>query len=213
MKYYDINEDAARTAKHMNSFYDYVEGSATAEYRGEVDKAIAIAEAQKAKVDVKHHEKIDALLDRYARKLADNYNKGFAIESRCPSVMVSGPANFPVRKKEKQNAARDRNMDEWKYIKGLLGKIQSVGLGAEPLSLDKRGFDEAPQGWEFDGGKVEMNVDDDRLQIFYDSKPDEATRQKLKSHGFKWAPSQGAWQRILTKNAVYAAKQVTDGVR
>lgn len=27
----------------------------------------------------------------------------------------------------------------------------------------------------------------------------------MKSNGFKWAPSQGAWQRQLTKNAIYAA--------
>ena len=38
-----INEGAARRAKEMNSFSDYKEGSATAEYRAMVDKAAAIA--------------------------------------------------------------------------------------------------------------------------------------------------------------------------
>lgn len=33
MKYYEINEEAARRAKEMNSFSDYKTGSATAEYR------------------------------------------------------------------------------------------------------------------------------------------------------------------------------------
>ena len=27
----------------------------------------------------------------------------------------------------------------------------------------------------------------------------------LKSEGFKWAPSQGAWQRQLNRNAIFAA--------
>ena len=31
--YYSINEQTARTAKHINSFSEYKEGSATAEYR------------------------------------------------------------------------------------------------------------------------------------------------------------------------------------
>ena len=35
----------------MNSFSDYREGSATAEYRAMVDKAAAVAQHQKARVD------------------------------------------------------------------------------------------------------------------------------------------------------------------
>ena len=46
INYYPINEGAARQAKEMNSFSDYKEGSATAEYRAMVDKAAAIAEQQ-----------------------------------------------------------------------------------------------------------------------------------------------------------------------
>ena len=52
MKYYPIDEEAARRAKQANSFSDYTPGSATAEYRA------------------MNHEKIDRLLDRYARRLA-----------------------------------------------------------------------------------------------------------------------------------------------
>ena len=51
-KYYAINEEAARRAKDMNSFSDYSPGSATASYRRMVDKAAAIAEQQKARVDM-----------------------------------------------------------------------------------------------------------------------------------------------------------------
>ena len=120
IKYYPINETAARRAKEMNSFSDYREGSATAEYRAMVDKAAAVAEHQKTRVDPMYHEKIDHLLDTYARKLAENMNQGFAIDARVPSVMIAGPANFPVRQKEKQNRARDGNMEEWRHIQGLL---------------------------------------------------------------------------------------------
>jgi hypothetical protein len=63
-------------------------------------------------------------------------------------------------------------------------------------------------GWEFKGGKVEINKNDNRLQIFFDGKPDEDTRIELKSNGFRWAPSIGAWQRQLTANAFYAADRI-----
>ena len=70
--YYPINEAGAKRAKEMNSFFDYTPGSATEEYRRCVDKAAALAERQKARVDPMYHEKIDRLLDAYARKLAEN---------------------------------------------------------------------------------------------------------------------------------------------
>ncbi len=139
--YYKINEDAARRAKEMNSFSDYKAGSATAEYRTMVDRAAEIAENQKKQVDPIYHEKIDRLLDSYSRKLAQNMNNGYAIDARVPSVLICGPANFPTRKKEKQNAARDRNMEEWREIQEILNKIRSVGTGGissdDPDAVEK----------------------------------------------------------------------------
>lgn len=135
--YYKINEEAARRAKEMNSFYEYKPGRATEEYKTMVDKAAEIAQEQKAHVDPMYHEKIDRLLDTYSRKLAENMNNGYAIDARVPSVMIAGPANFPTRKKEKQNAARDRNMQEWREIQELLNKIRGVGTGG--ISADDPG--------------------------------------------------------------------------
>ena len=129
MSYYTINEEAARTANDLNSHYTYREGSATASYRRQVDEATELAERQKKRVDPMYHEKIDRLLDLYCRKLAENLNDKYAIAARCPSMLVSGRANFPVQKKKKQNAAEERRLEEWKHIQGLLDKIRSVGTG------------------------------------------------------------------------------------
>ena len=60
-------------------------------------------------------------------------------------------------------------------------------------------------GWAVPGGRAEINEGENRLQLFFEEKPSEEQRRELKSNGFKWAPSQGAWQRQLTKNAIYAA--------
>ena len=71
-------------------------------------------------------------------------------------------------------------------------------------------------GWTFEGGRVEANGDKNRLQIFFDEIPSEEVRKELKSWGFHWARSEGAWQRQLTDNAIYAASRIkaiqpTDG--
>lgn len=60
-------------------------------------------------------------------------------------------------------------------------------------------------GWAFPGGEAKINEAENRLQLFFEEKPSEEQRRELKSNGFKWAPSQGAWQRQLTKNAIYSA--------
>ena len=290
--YYSINEGAARRAKEMNSFSDYQPGSATAEYRHYVDEAFALAQEQKKRVDPMYHEKIDSLLDTYARKLAANMNHGYEIDARVPSILIAGGSNFPVRKKEKQNAARDSNMQEWQYIQGLLDKIRSTGMGGirqdDPQAIPKlqkklAGLEKAQEtmkavnayyrkhgtldgcphlspeslenlkadmasgwhyekkpfqswelsnnnaeirrvrqriesltranevayvGWEFDGGHVEANRDQGRLQVFFDGKPEADARQQLKEHGFRWAPSVGAWQRLLNDNAYYASDRI-----
>ncbi len=120
--YYTINEAAAKRAKDMNSFSDYKQGSATAEYRHYVDEAVQLAERQKQRVDPMYHDKIDSLLDTYARKLAANMNKGYEIDARVPSILIAGGSNFPTRKKEKQNAARDSNYRNGRTYKDFLIK-------------------------------------------------------------------------------------------
>ena len=136
-KYYPINEEAARRAKNANSFSDYVPGSATAAYREMVDRAYTLGKQQKGRVDPMYHEKIDGLIDRYARKLAENINQCNLIDARVPSILIAGGSNFPVRKKEKQNAARDKNMGEYMQIEGLLDKVRSTGMGGISADDDR----------------------------------------------------------------------------
>ncbi len=291
--YYPINEEVARRANEMMGTINYQYGDATAEYHRMVDEAVEIAENQKKKVDKIHHERIDRLLNTYARKLADNLNQRYEIGTRCPSIAVSGRANFPVRKKEQQNAAEQRNWEEFEKIQDILNTIRGTGMagissddpqviqkleaklaglerahetmkavnayyrkhktldgcphmkapeinrikkemarsgriGDQPFSawtltnnrnnikqvqqriaeLKKWQTQAPPAGWQFDGGEVVVNVGENRLQILFAEKPSDEVRSELRHHGFRWAPSQSAWQRKLTDNAIYTAKHM-----
>ena len=297
MKYYSIDEAAAKRAKDANSYFDYVPGSATKSYQVMVDEAAIIAAKQKDKVDPMYHDKIDGLFDKYARELAEVINQRNEIDARVPSILVAGGSNFPVRKKEKQNAARERNEARYAEVQGILRKIRSTGTGGimsddknavekltvklealereqermkavnayyrkhkklegcPGLSEDARrrlesgmsgSVHDAPYpGWalsnnnanihrirdriaalekeaqravesadaepvEGNGYKLVENAELGRIQFIFDGKPDEDTRALLKSHGFRWSPSQGAWQRMLNDNGRYAAQQVRD---
>ena len=52
-----------------------------------------------------------------------------------------------------------------------------------------------------------------RLQLFFEGKPEQKVRDILKSNGFKWAPSQSAWQRQLTNNSRYALERVIEQLK
>lgn len=49
--------------------------------------------------------------------------------------------------------------------------------------------------------KVVENTDLMRLQLIFYDKPSEEVRKVLKSHAFRWSPSNKSWQRQLTDNA------------
>jgi len=83
---------------------------------------------------------------------------------------------------------------------GYNRKNQARIAQEEKLNVNR---DQGNKKIEFAKGDVIENYDENRLQIIFPGKPDEATRAKLKRNGFKWAPSQGAWQRQLTGNARY----------
>lgn len=296
MKYYYINETTARAAHDMNSMRDYCDGEKTARYKRRVDEATEIAEARKKRYP-DEADRIDLLLDRYARKLAEWYNKESAVESMCPSVLISGAGNFPVRKKEKQNERRDALMQERANIDALLRRIASAGSDAiksgdaqalEKLRMKLEKLESAQEtmretnayyrkektldGCPFlsleniesikksmkepwflgdapfapyslannsakirqvkeriatlekakeagtqehtaddigiDGLRIVENTDAMRIQLVFDEKPDEETRDILKSNGFKWSPSSRAWQRMLNGNGKFAAQAV-----
>ena len=292
--YYSINEAAAKTAHSMMSFRDYQEGSKTAEYQWYVNKAYNLAD-KVAEAKPNDAERVYALAERYSRKMAENMNDSSRIGMMCPSVMISGASNFPVKKKEKQNAAADRNHQQFMEIQGILAKIESIlhGKGIiksdderaiEKLEEKLEGLNEKQEAMkaankalrmkdvekgnealrdmgysddqikqlrepDFCGRigyadytlqnnnanihriegrikelkatkargtqeteckffKIVRNAEEMRLQLIFEGKPAPEVREVLKSNGFRWAPSQSAWQRHLNGNSEYSLNRV-----
>lgn len=296
-KYYPINEQLAKTSKSLWSFNDYAMNSETNSYKNQVEKAYILVD-KIAKLKPARLSEAELLADRFAKSYAEWINKGFSIEMRCPSVMICGAGNFPTRRKEKQNTARDQHMQKLDYINGYIKKLENILHGKEIIksgdsdAIEKlqvklteleesqkfmkdlnsyyrknntcKGFqdfteekaqkydDSISKDWrntpfpsyaltnnnakikatkerleqlqkakaepikeveQSDICKVVENTEIMRIQLIFDGKPDEKTRTILKSNGFKWAPSQGAWQRQLTDNARYSTKKALEQLK
>lgn len=130
--YYPINEKEAKTAHSMMSFTDYQTGSKTTEYKSYVDQAYDLADSiAKSKPDC--FERVYNMADKYSKKMAEYFNKDFRIGCMCPSVMISGAGNFPVKKKEKQIQAWENNHKFFNEVQEILKKMESVLYGNEMI--------------------------------------------------------------------------------
>lgn len=296
--YFPINEKAAKAAHNMMSMRDYAEGSTTEGYKSYVDKAYNLAD-KVAEKRPDEAERAYRLAERYSKKMAEYYNRESSIGMMCPSIMISGAGNFPVKKKERQVAAWARNREFFEYVQKIRGKIENILYGKEIIkSSDERvvekleekledlkdtqermkavnkalrmkdteagndllremGYSEedinelrtpdyigrigyppylltnnnqnihriegrlkqikevkekgdSEQDYSDLGFVLKENAEIMRLQIIFDGKPEADVRSILKKNGFKWAPSQGAWQRMLNSAGKYAFKRVKE---
>lgn len=300
-KYYAINEKMAYAANMVNSFREYKSDSATETYKYYCDKAYDILD-QITEKKPEQAESAARKVDYYCRKLAEYYTDYYRNEAACPSVMISGGSNFPVRKKEKQNSRRDTLMNTWNYLESYLQKINNILTCSNPIKsgdptaieqietktadLEHKketlkeankyyrkngtlngfmGFTESEIEKKMDflkrinysgtspfdttntnaeikrlktrlenlekakaaGTKTEAATTQDgtelfkvventeimRLQLLFDDKPEETTRDLLKKNGFRWSPKSKAWQRQLTDNARYSLQRIKSQIQ
>lgn len=132
-------------------------------------------------------------------------------KSRVYSTMITGPANFPAERMRKRNQSEDNKwvfFREWRG-RALRGIRRTEARKTEVLN---------PQGklnteWSYGDITVVTNYDLDRVQIIFPGKPEESVRKLLSGSGWKWSPTNKAWQRKLTGNAQHSAHQIITSIQ
>lgn len=130
--YQEINEEGAKTAHEMKYYYPYIEGTRTNEYKKEVDEAYSIADQIK-QIRPEAAQQAYRLVNEYSKKLAGNINQSIEIDCMCPSDMIAGASNISAEKKQQQNAARNKNMEEYKEIKSIKDTLNNILSGKEKI--------------------------------------------------------------------------------
>lgn len=81
-------------------------------------------------------------------------------------------------------------------VRARLEELEARALAPEAPPLAGQGY------------VLQESPEDNRIRFVFASKPDEATRTILKRNGFRWARSEGAWQRQLNDAGRAAASSV-----
>lgn len=207
-RYYDIDENLAKRANDANSFNDYKKGSETEGYRANVDEVFDLADKVKNEItDPQIKAKADYLADLYAKKYAKWVNDKNRIDGSVPSILITGAGNFPVKKKERQNQQREKNFEEYDKIQKIKEDLQH--LKYYKPKVEKQGHADTTH-YNFNNKHCEViqNEELNRLQLKFNGKPNDKTREILKQHAFKWSPTNGVWQRQLTPNARWTTERM-----
>jgi len=82
----------------------------------------------------------------------------------------------------------------------------------ERLALLEKNSQDEEKETIVNGVRIVENVEVNRCQMFFDGKPADSIRASLKSHGFRWSPSNGCWQRQRSNAATYYAHHVANQI-
>lgn len=134
--------------------------------------------------------------------------------------MISGGANYPTRRKNKE---LDRIHELERELYGQDGKherfLDNTRKMFDPVLIEqreklkeKRKERAEQEGWqtfysEFDHEEIigyGIDLEDNRIYIITNGKPSDEIRSLLKSVAMRWSPKNKRWQRILTENAIRA---------
>jgi len=83
-------------------------------------------------------------------------------------------------------------------IRRMKQRLESVSRNQAQESTEAEG----------ENARFEDNPADNRVRLYFAGKPSEAIRSDLKSSGFRWSPTIGAWQAYRNYGTIAKAKQV-----
>lgn len=209
--------NAAESARY-NEFYQWgIRAMKAIKNKAEAAKPI---EQKRSEQQTAFFKEIKAVITDKAATIIGIDNG--TIRGTVRQLIVSNLTGFITRiankgNKEATNFALDcvRELNKYAEDKGgkaVIGPTNGIWKLAQVVEVvQEQQFDRAQKPnreYPFEKGKVVFNYELDRLQLVYDAKPDYSTINTLKRNGFKWSPTNTAWQRQLTNNAIYATVNI-----
>jgi hypothetical protein len=149
--------------------------------------------------------------ERFLRKWVAYQQAG----ARTVNWFITGRARFPVERNNKRMETERKRCDEvLAHVNGAgswaARRLRSAATAAASQAAQEAGVEHKEKA--FEGGKIVLNKAIDRVQLVFDGKPAPEIISELKSRAFRWSPREGAWQRQLTQNGVWAAEAVARSV-
>ena len=130
------------------------------------------------------------------------------LKEKIQNLLVNQKKWRAVKVNPNAKSCFDEDSQNWKSVQlnSISAEIRRCKKRIETLKkLDKV----QAQEWKNNNITLEINKDENRIMLYFPSKPDEETRTKLKRHGFRWSPRNTAWQSYINQwNLDFAKKDI-----
>ena len=150
-------------------------------------------------------EAINAIVSKYGYNPAKLSRRGgdFALEIQKPDFAGRiGFASYVLTNNNNNIKHREERIKD-------LTQRQAHYEATQGSSQDDNSSHEAVKAkFDFESGHVLINHEAERVQIIFDHKPEYAMINELKHNGFKWSPTNSAWQRMITRATIYATNSI-----
>ncbi|MEW3521213.1 hypothetical protein AB1I60_08485 [Enterococcus entomosocium] len=211
---YKIPKEVGQRYEELTSFYR------GRDFNKEIESYIeSFVNDFRSFVTPENEKALDERLVRY-NKLVVELRTNILKATTIPSVMISGGANYPTRKKKREldrihELERELYSNDGKHERFLdnTRKMFDPVLIEQRENVDaKRKAKAKEEGWQAFYSELEheeiagygIDLEDNRIYIVTNGKSSEDIRGLLKSAAMRWSPKNKRWQRILTENAIRA---------
>ncbi len=161
--------------------------------------------AEKAnKRERKRFEEFVNYLSRVRKALERKYNVNGLIKNGDKDAIEQLRALIREQEAEKERI-KGKKTRAWYELPYINRKIKNNKLRLARLETIKA---MPVENIETDRGSIEINPPDNRIRIFFNKKPDLEERKTLKSQGFRWSPSLGAWSGYYNAKSLRFIKQM-----
>ena len=137
---------------------------------------------------------------KYYKDRVETIENSKVIYNDDPNAIQKLKEKLEYLEKQRELIKEDENHSAWQ-LQNIGARIRETKRRIARLEkLEEIKFEDR----EFYGGKAVHNKEINRIQLYFDSIPDENIRSKLKSKGFHWSRIEGAWQREFSENTIKA---------
>lgn len=185
-------------------------------------KNMTVEQAEKEIEFLKKRIDFNNRINKIARKFMKDHEMGWSKKNNFNGFQDEATPEMISIMKDALSK-EDWMPSQWKeyYLRdtaAIFGGVYSVAVNTyvlkdlhdceKFLELHKSIEDNNKEDESNDLFRVERDIDSNRINLYFDDKPEEDVRRVLKSNGFRWSPSFSCWTRQLTNEAERALERI-----
>lgn len=183
-----------------------------------LSKEQALKNIELFKNSINFNNKLNKFVRDYMREKGLDRNAFNGYHDQATPEMIEIMNDFVSKEEWMPNTLKQRYIEDTNHI---FGQVYSIAVNTYILKdlhecehyLET--LEHAEQNSEEENSlfRTERLIDESRMNLYFDGKPEQDVISALKHNGFKWSPKRECWTRQLTENAERSLKRLKETLK